>query len=115
MSGDKKVILVTGGSGLVGHAIHTVIQEEDREDEDWIFVGSKDADLRYVACIVLLSCTGQVNSRETKWNLFIKEYALRMNMDKTVTMRISGNLDINRTRFNETLVKEMEKCIYLGI
>jgi hypothetical protein len=50
MSGDKKVILVTGGSGLVGHAIQTVIQGEGREDEGWIFVGSKDADLRYVPC-----------------------------------------------------------------
>lgn len=55
MSGDKKVVLVTGGSGLVGHAIQTVIQKEERDDEDWIFVGSKDADLRYAACIVLLS------------------------------------------------------------
>ncbi|KDR16135.1 GDP-L-fucose synthase isoform X2 [Zootermopsis nevadensis] len=45
MSGDKKVVLVTGGSGLVGHAIQTVIQKEERDDEDWIFVGSKDADL----------------------------------------------------------------------
>jgi len=48
MSGDKKVILVTGGSGPVGHAIQTVVEGDKREDEEWIFVGSKDADLRYV-------------------------------------------------------------------
>jgi len=39
-------ILVTGGSGLVGKAIQQVIEDgEGRPDEDWIFVGSKDADL----------------------------------------------------------------------
>ena len=47
MPGDKKVILVTGGSGLVGCAIRKISQEDKREDEEWIFVGSKDADLRY--------------------------------------------------------------------
>lgn len=45
MSGDKKVILVTGGTGLVGRAIQTIVQREKREEEEWIFVGSKDADL----------------------------------------------------------------------
>lgn len=45
MSADKKVVLVTGGTGLVGHAIQTVVQQEKRDDEEWIFVGSRDADL----------------------------------------------------------------------
>jgi GDP-L-fucose synthase len=54
MSADKKVVLVTGGTGLVGRAIQTVIQEEKRDDEEWIFVGSKDADLRYIACVIHL-------------------------------------------------------------
>lgn len=55
MSGDKKVILVTGGTGLVGHAIQTIVQQEKKEEEEeWIFVGSKDADLRYVAYIIEL-------------------------------------------------------------
>lgn len=40
-----KIILVTGGSGLVGRAIQSVIEHDRREDERWIFVGSKDADL----------------------------------------------------------------------
>jgi FlaA1/EpsC-like NDP-sugar epimerase len=52
MSADKKVVLVTGGTGLVGHAIQTVIQQEKRDEEEWIFVGSKDADLRFVACLI---------------------------------------------------------------
>ncbi|XP_054271128.1 probable GDP-L-fucose synthase [Macrosteles quadrilineatus] len=43
----KKVVLVTGGSGLVGKGIQTIVESEDkREDEKWIFVGSKEADLR---------------------------------------------------------------------
>lgn len=39
-------VLVTGGTGLVGKAIQDVIQsEEKRDDEEWFFVGSKEADL----------------------------------------------------------------------
>lgn len=42
-------ILVTGGSGLVGNAIKDVVQSvEKRDDEEWLFVGSKDADLTYI-------------------------------------------------------------------
>jgi len=44
--GDKKVILVTGGTGLVGHGIRAAIDKEGkRDDEEWVFVSSKDADL----------------------------------------------------------------------
>lgn len=43
---EKRIILVTGGSGLVGQAIKNVIETEDkREDEEFIFIGSKDANL----------------------------------------------------------------------
>ena len=43
---EKKVILVTGGTGLVGSAIKYVSESsEKRDDEEWIFVSSKDADL----------------------------------------------------------------------
>ncbi|KAF9242303.1 hypothetical protein BU15DRAFT_86888 [Melanogaster broomeanus] len=47
------VVLVTGGSGLVGKAIEHVIQHEPegsrfgrRSGEKWVFVSSRDADLR---------------------------------------------------------------------
>lgn len=43
--GENAKILVTGGSGLVGKAIQTVIEDEKRSDETWIFVSSKDANL----------------------------------------------------------------------
>jgi len=39
------VILVTGGSGLVGRGIQTVVQQDPRQDETWIFLSSKDANL----------------------------------------------------------------------
>lgn len=39
------VVLVTGGTGLVGRAIQSVIEHDKRENEKWVFVGSKDADL----------------------------------------------------------------------
>nr|CAH7729685.1 unnamed protein product [Callosobruchus chinensis] len=42
---DRKVVLVTGGSGLVGKAIQAVVVREKREDETWFFLSSKDGDL----------------------------------------------------------------------
>lgn len=41
----KKVILVTGGSGLVGHGIKIASEQNPRDDETFIFLSSKDADL----------------------------------------------------------------------
>ena len=45
MAETRKVILVTGGSGLVGRGIQTAVQQDPREDEHWIFLSSKDANL----------------------------------------------------------------------
>lgn len=46
MASGKKIILVTGGSGLVGKALHKVVEmEEQRPDEEWVFLTSKDGDL----------------------------------------------------------------------
>lgn len=41
---QKPLILVTGGSGLVGHAIQEV--SKDYEEYDFLFLSSKDVDLR---------------------------------------------------------------------
>lgn len=42
----KKVILVTGGTGLVGRGIQTIAEgEEKRDNEEWYFASSKDANL----------------------------------------------------------------------
>ena len=44
--GDQKRILVTGGTGLVGRGIQMALDDgQKREDEEWFFVNSKDADL----------------------------------------------------------------------
>ena len=43
--GDTKTVLVTGGSGMVGKALADLIATE-RPNEKWIFLSSKDADLR---------------------------------------------------------------------
>merc|ERR1712012_231399 len=43
--GDKRRILVTGGSGLVGKAIEKVVETEKLPNEEWIFISSKDANL----------------------------------------------------------------------
>eukprot|EP00527_Entomoneis_sp_CCMP2396_P000264 CAMPEP_0198140010 /NCGR_PEP_ID=MMETSP1443-20131203/3242_1 /TAXON_ID=186043 /ORGANISM="Entomoneis sp., Strain CCMP2396" /LENGTH=324 /DNA_ID=CAMNT_0043802317 /DNA_START=86 /DNA_END=1060 /DNA_ORIENTATION=- len=40
------VVMVTGGSGLVGSAIKNYVAEDTKDDETWIFLSSKDGDLR---------------------------------------------------------------------
>jgi dTDP-4-dehydrorhamnose reductase len=40
-----KVVLVTGGTGLVGRAVQWVTEQDPQPDEQWVFAGSKDADL----------------------------------------------------------------------
>lgn len=43
----QKVILVTGGSGLVGQAIRMYIEGSGFQNgEEWIFLSSKEGDLR---------------------------------------------------------------------
>jgi len=46
---SKKVVLITGGSGLVGEAIRAVVAQEKRTDETYVFLTSKEADLRDMA------------------------------------------------------------------
>lgn len=48
-----QIILVTGGTGLVGKAIEWVVKNSTetrfkaRSNEQWVFLGSKDGDLRW--------------------------------------------------------------------
>jgi len=41
--------MVTGGSGLVGKALQAVVAQEQKPNEHWIFLTSKDGDLRDLA------------------------------------------------------------------
>jgi GDP-L-fucose synthase len=59
----EMIVLVTGGTGLVGKAIEAVVLENEKQDptlksrEKWVFASSSDADLR---------------DKESTRNLFIK-------------------------------------------
>jgi len=43
---EKTTIMVTGGSGLVGSAIKDFVEANPKENEEWVFLSSKDGDLR---------------------------------------------------------------------
>ncbi len=43
---NRKIVLVTGGSGLVGRALQEYIRKAGETHDTWIFSSSKDADLR---------------------------------------------------------------------
>ena len=47
MAETERVVLVTGGTGLVGRALHEVITREKLAQERWVFLSSKDSDRRY--------------------------------------------------------------------
>ena len=42
---DGKVILATGGTGLVGYALQKAVSLQSNPNEKWIFLSSKDGDL----------------------------------------------------------------------
>lgn len=46
MTTEKKIIMVTGGSGLVGKAIQKVAAEQRKSNEEFIFLSTKDGDLK---------------------------------------------------------------------
>ncbi len=41
----RQVVLVTGGSGLVGQAVKELVAKESHDDKQWIFLSRQDADL----------------------------------------------------------------------
>lgn len=45
MCDNRKIILVTGGTGLIGKAVQNITETYKTASEKWIFVGTKDADL----------------------------------------------------------------------
>lgn len=47
---SKKTVLVTGGTGLVGKAVQAVVERRRPENEEWVFLSSKDGDLRCGRC-----------------------------------------------------------------
>lgn len=56
MESSKRRVLVTGGSGLVGRAIQEVLEKgEKQEGEEWIFLASRDGDLRCVIHLFFLN------------------------------------------------------------
>ena len=51
-TGEPFTILVTGGTGLVGMAIHTVVEKEPQENERFVFLSSKVAYI-LIRCVIL--------------------------------------------------------------
>ena len=46
---ETKRIVVTGGNGLVGKALQEAVRRDSRKDEEWVFLSSRDGDLRLAA------------------------------------------------------------------
>jgi len=46
MTQEQSVVMVTGGSGLVGQGINSYVSSNAKPNETWVFLSSKDGDLR---------------------------------------------------------------------
>lgn len=55
---EKKVVMVTGGRGLVGMGIQQHLAKNPPVNETWIFLSSKDGDLRCVFVLLCEWCAG---------------------------------------------------------
>ena len=88
-------ILVTGGSGMVGHAIQKLTQN-DKENE-YVFIGSKDCDMRDNTQVMELF-QANLRHRHPNYDMVIHLAAivggLYMNMNNNGTM-LMDNLKIN--------------------
>lgn len=74
---DQSVVIVTGGSGLVGQAVKYIVEHENGRfgtlpNEKWIFLTSKDGDLRFTLCIIKLSPQSNNRSFEETKAIFTK-------------------------------------------
>ena len=49
VASDVVTIMVTGGTGLVGKGIQAVVERQKVPGERWIYLSSKDGDLRWAA------------------------------------------------------------------
>jgi len=56
MGDSTKIILVTGGSGLVGQGIKAAVEKSPKEDESFVYLSSKDADLTWDSILCRLQC-----------------------------------------------------------
>ena len=45
---DMMKVMVTGGTGLVGKALEEAVASDPKPSEEWVFLSSKDGDLRYI-------------------------------------------------------------------
>lgn len=92
---DPKVIVVTGGTGLVGRALFNLVTKSNNDKRyKWYFVGSKDCDLRnehltreffakikpwaivHLAGIVL----GSLSSQDEQWNSWLSNSKIHLNV-----------------------------------
>jgi GDP-L-fucose synthase len=109
MAATPSVILVTGGTGLVGKALQTVVAEEHAANpaqaaaERWVFLSSKDADLTSMEST--MACFDKHKPTHVI-HLAAKVGGLFKNLTEKVQMW-KDNIDINNN--------VMECCRILGV
>jgi len=107
MATKERVVLVTGGTGLVGKGIETYISKNKRQGEKWVFLGSKDGDLRkkedVVAIFERVKPTHVIHLGAAVGGLF-------MNMRRKVEM-YRDNIAINDNVLSCCHEFKVEKCV----
>ncbi|KAF8639222.1 hypothetical protein AX17_001707 [Amanita inopinata Kibby_2008] len=112
----SNVILVTGGSGLVGKAIEHVINTEQEDSrfgkkpgETWIFASSREGDLRTDSCAVRKVQTNTCHTSRRTWG--VKPFGgLFKNMKYKLTF-LRDNILINDNVLQTSYEHKVQKVI----
>lgn len=66
MSGEERVIMVTGGTGMVGSALKAYIESLHNPHERWVFLGKQEGDLRsaFVPFFLVVMFSARWNKHE---------------------------------------------------
>ena len=99
-------ILVTGGNGLVGTALHKVIHQESSSDT-WIFVGREDADLRDSSAVERLF---DRHRPDVVVHLAARCGGLYMNMEHNKTV-FEDNTQMNMNVISSAEKHGVKRCI----
>lgn len=116
MSG-KDVILVTGGTGLVGQAIKWFVEEAGgkKENEEWVFLSSKDADLKdrasTEACFEKYKPTAVIHLAAKVGGLFLN-LKYKVDMYRENTLMTDNVMECCRIYNVKKLVSCLSTCIF---
>jgi len=103
---DEDVILVTGGSGLYGQGVKTIVEEQKLKGK-WIFLRSKDCDLR-----VMSQCKELFELHKPTFVIHLAAFVGGLFRNLTYKIRFwMDNVDMNNNVLQLCQEYKVKKCV----